>query len=350
MEIFYAIFIGNSILVTELNYPRIFQLTNELKQRLDVDKTIDVFVYEQGTFNAYMRRLFFRRAVFLNSEVLESGVSDDEVRWVVGRFVGYWRAQKDAGLAGWLIRMTERLGVFNLLIFPYERALVYTGDRLGLAVIGGDISTALAAMQKLLVGRQLGYSVNPLGLIDQHRRVKGFIFPFLARVPIPYPHTTARYVDMLAFAKRTYPEPFSRFYAANPGLPDDVQQLSSEQGSLASIVRGLGALLLLFVLLVLSLAIVAGVDRPLLIRFMPHPSDGDIDSSAAFNPSSTDPNTSATAPADTSSPPATTSDSSAAPADGTTTDQTTTSDQNNSSQTSGTQSSTDNPPPPPPPQ
>ena len=104
------------------------QVSPELKVKLGHPKPIHIFVYEHGSFNAYMSFLFFRRAIFLNSELLETGVSDNEVRWIVGRFIGYLRAREQAGAAGWLVRGAERLLVFNLFLLPYERAMVYTGE------------------------------------------------------------------------------------------------------------------------------------------------------------------------------------------------------------------------------
>jgi len=238
-ETAYAHFRGNAIMVSELNYPRIHNLTQELKETLGVTRNVYVFVYEQGSFNAFLMRLFFRRAVFLNSEILETGVSDDEVRWLVGRFVGYLRCQRRSGPAGWLIRMTQQLGFTGVFTLPYDRAMVYTGDRLALAAIGGDISTAASAMQKLFVGRLLGYSVNPVGLVEQHRQIKGSLFGFWARLASPFPHMTARFVDLVAFAKRRYPEQFERFEAANPGLAPDIDQLSAEHYSGADVAKGL---------------------------------------------------------------------------------------------------------------
>ncbi len=246
-EVIYAVFIGNSILVSELNYPRILGLSEEIREALSVRKTYSIFVYQEGEFNAAMIRLFFRRAIFLNSEILETGVSDDEVRWIVGRFVGYWRVQQDTGFVGWLIRMTQKTLILNALILPYERAMVYTGDRLGLAAIGGDIASAVSAMQKLLVGRLLGYSVNPVGVVEQARQVKGSLFAFLARLPSAYPHTIIRYVDLISFAKRRFPDQFARFDAANPGIPDDLDALSGERTSgisMAKMAAYVGSLIL----------------------------------------------------------------------------------------------------------
>lgn len=231
-RILFARFMGNSILVSELNYPRVYHLGEDLRARIGYKKPVNIFVYEQGNFNAYLMKFFFyRRAVFLNSELLEAGVTDDELRWLIGRFVGYLRARRQAGFWGWTIRAAQPLVIFNLFLLPYERALVYTGDRIALAIINGDISSAIAAMQKLLVGRQLGYSVNPNGLLDQHRKVKGSVFAFLARVGTAFPHTTARYVDLIQFAKERFPEQFQRFDAQNPGLPEDIQPLTALPGA-----------------------------------------------------------------------------------------------------------------------
>jgi hypothetical protein len=227
-RVMFAYFMGNSILVSELNYPRIHRIGEDLKAAIGYKKKVNIFVYEQGNFNAYLMKFFFyRRAVFLNSELLEAGVTDDEVRWLVGRFIGYLRARQKAGFWGWTIRAAQHLVVFNLFLLPYERALVYTGDRIALAVISGDLSTAISAMQKIFVGRQLGYSVNPNGMVDQHRLVKGSIFALFARLFMAFPHMTARYVDLISFAKERYPAQFGRFEAENPGLPSDLRPLTA---------------------------------------------------------------------------------------------------------------------------
>lgn len=227
-RVLFAYFLGNSILVSELNYPRIHHIAEDLKAVISYQKPVNVFVYEQGNFNAFMIKFFFfRRAVFLNSELLETGVSDDELRWLIGRFIGYLRARRQAGFWGWTIRAAQKLLVFNVFLLPYERALVYTGDRIALAVINGDISCAIAAMQKLFVGRQLGYSVNPNGLVDQHRQVKGSFFAFMARISTAFPHMTARYVDLIGFAKERYAAPYERFEADNPGIPNDLKALTA---------------------------------------------------------------------------------------------------------------------------
>lgn len=227
MRVLFAYLIGNAILVSEINYPRINTISEEMKNAIGFNKKVYIFVYESRSFNAYMKHIFFRRAIFLNSELLENGVSDDELRWIVGRFVGYLRARRQAGVLGWMIRAAQHLLIFNIFLLPYERAMVYTGDRLACVAINGDIASAISTMQKLLVGRELGYSINPEGIIDQQRQIKGSFFAFLARFLQAFPHMTARYVDLIVFSMIFFPTQFARFAAANPGLPTDLPLLAS---------------------------------------------------------------------------------------------------------------------------
>jgi hypothetical protein len=223
----FAHLVGTTVLVSKLNYPRIHAIVEELKVSMGYEKPVYVFVYESSSFNAFLRHMFFRRAIFLNSELLETGVSDNEMRWLVGRFIGYLRARRQAGVLGWLIRAAQHALVFNLFLLPYERAMVYTGDRLAVAAIDGDLSSAVSAMQKIFVGRELGYSINPEGIIEQQRMILGTFFAFLARMASAFPHVTSRYVDLMVFGKTFYPAQYARFEAANPGLPADLMKLGA---------------------------------------------------------------------------------------------------------------------------
>src|SRR5207248_3802760 len=71
------------------------------------------------------------------------------------------------------------------------------------------------------------YSVNPEGLIKQQREIKGTFFAFMARLPSHFPHMTARYVDLIVFAKVFFPAQFANFESANPGLPADLVYLAT---------------------------------------------------------------------------------------------------------------------------
>ncbi len=217
-EIIYASYLANWILVSEHNYPRLYELLLEMKQKIGVTEKVDIIVHKQDVFSAGFEMLFARRAIYIGSELLAQGVTDDEVRWLIGRFLGYVRAKRRMGPLRYVITLGESLLLFNFFIYPYIRATVYTGDRVGLAAIGGDISTAISAMNKLMVGREVGYSVNPAGMVRQYRRVKGSLFAFLARIGWPFPHLLARYVDLIGFTEREYPAQAEQFANMNPSF------------------------------------------------------------------------------------------------------------------------------------
>lgn len=219
VEISYATLLGHWVLVSEDNYPRLYNILREVQEYVGFTKHIDILVYEQKNFIAAFRFLYLaRRVIFIPSELLESGVSDDELRWIIGRQIGWMRARRRMGPLRYAIAVVEQLGFMNLLIYPYVRATHYTGDRVGLAVVNGDISTAISAMNKLMVGRELGYSVNPAGVVRQYRRTKGSFFAFLARLFSQQPYTTARYTDLIGYAEQQFPSQAEQFASMNPSF------------------------------------------------------------------------------------------------------------------------------------
>lgn len=235
LNVLYASFVSNSVLVSDRNYPRIAAILAQTKQELGFNKQVHIFVYQQGEFNAAFRRFFARRAIFMNSELLDMGVTDREIKWIIARFVGQVKVKHKLGPLSWVIALAQRLIIFNLFILPYERATAYTGDRLALATIDGDINSAVTAFNKLLVGRQLGYSIDPSGIIQQNRKVKGSFFAFLARIGGALPHTISRYVDLIGFAAKAFPDRFRQFAAENPSL----QPMVGASGGRADLSKGL---------------------------------------------------------------------------------------------------------------
>jgi Zn-dependent protease with chaperone function len=220
-NIIYYNYVSNMIMVSDKNFPRSWGILEEVRREVGYPRKITMFVYESKHFNAWLMRLFLRRAIFLNSEILEEGVSDAEIRYIIGYFAGYLTYQRRAGIIGRIIFVAQHFFIFNLFIAAYHRAMVLSGDRLALMLIGGDINTAAMAMQKLFVGRTLGYSLNPVGIYEQRRMIKGSFFSFLARLGSFFPHAITRFVELVEFSRSNLPADFRKFEASNPGIPTD---------------------------------------------------------------------------------------------------------------------------------
>ena len=103
-----------------------------------------------------------------------------------------------------MLSASEKLAVLNLLFYPYERAVVLSGDRIGLALIDGDIAAAIGALNKLSVGVQAGPLVNPAGILRQHEELKT-VFGFIAHIYSAHPDLPRRYREILNFARERYP-------------------------------------------------------------------------------------------------------------------------------------------------
>ena len=96
--------------------------------------------------------------------------------------------------------------IFNILLYPYERATKLSGDRMGLAMIDGDICTAVHAMIKLVVGSEIADQVNVKSFIAQERIFGREFFCWLRRALSTFPHHTTRVTELIRFAMERYPQ------------------------------------------------------------------------------------------------------------------------------------------------
>ncbi|MEP6342195.1 MAG: hypothetical protein ABJ275_02685 [Maricaulaceae bacterium] len=220
LKLFIAHHMNNSVLVTETSFPEIWDAINEAKEHFGYNKTVDAYVFEAGTYNIGLLPLLGRKALMFNSELMADDSDVNEKRFLVGRFVG--------GLAskhyrfGWLeflINSVEKIVIFNIVLYPYERSVIYTGDQLGLHFIHGDTTSAVSVLTKLMVGKDIASKVNTESIIKQGYISRGSFFSWLARMLSPFPHTISRVRNILEFAHRLYDQ--------NPG--DTVKHLDSNE-------------------------------------------------------------------------------------------------------------------------
>ncbi|MEQ9316936.1 MAG: M48 family metallopeptidase [Henriciella sp.] len=217
-----ANFLGNFVRVSEHNFPQIARWSDEVRAEIGYSKPIDVFVYEEGSFNAALVPILKKKAVLLNSETVHNS-GETELKWILGRFVGYLKGKK---MRFWLFEVFlnsfENLLLFNFFLYPYERAAVLTGDRIGAYAAGFNQPRVLAAMTKLMVGPDVVGHVTPQGIAEQDAmlRRKPF-FSLMARLFSPFPHMTRRYTEMLLFfreAGQDVPEVAAIAQSARPAI------------------------------------------------------------------------------------------------------------------------------------
>ena len=202
-NLIYVQFIGNSVRVDEHSFPEIHQAAQEICQIIGYNKEIDIFIYEEGSFNAMLVPFLKKKAVVLNSETVH-GASTTEIRWLIGRFVGYLQGKKLRFMwAEILLNSLENTWVFNLFLYPYERAAVLTGDRIGAYAVDYNEEAIVSSLNKLMVGPDISHRVNTQSLYQQYQELKSkSFFSLLARLYIPFPHMIRRVAEMHMFLEQ----------------------------------------------------------------------------------------------------------------------------------------------------
>jgi Zn-dependent protease with chaperone function len=209
-----AILIGGSVRVSQDNFPEIYDVLLEVKKRLKYNKKIDIYIVEDGSVNAFLFSCFQTRFIVLNSAVV-AGMPMEKCRnewiWVIGRFVGALRVKHlRFDLLAAVVSGIEQLKVFNLLILPYQRAVQYSGDQIGVALCG-DLNASFSAFNKLLVGKDIAGQVQFKGLVQQASQLKMSFFGWISKALSSHPHMTSRYLNLVAFARCHYPEKYGDF-------------------------------------------------------------------------------------------------------------------------------------------
>lgn len=202
LRLYVASCMTNMVEVSEASFPEALAAIRDAQSHFGYHQPISAYVYQEGEYNASLMPLLNTKILLLNSEILRAENSDTELRFLVGRFVGALASRHFR--FGWLellINSVEKFWIFNILLYPYERATKLTGDRLGLAMTGGDVDTALLVMIKLVVGTDIADRVNVRAFIEQGVKYEGSFFAWLARALSPFPHHTKRVHELVLFAR-----------------------------------------------------------------------------------------------------------------------------------------------------
>ncbi len=205
-----AHWMNNFVRVSAASFPEANDAIKEAKELFGYNRTVEAYVHEDGSYNASILSLLNTKILLLNSELLRNENTKDELRFIVGRFVGALAAKHFR--FGWLqffINSVEKLLIFNILLFPYERATKLSGDRMGLRMIDGNTRVAVRSMMKMAVGSEIADRVNIRAYVAQGRKYNGSFFGWLARAFSSFPHHCTRVSELIVFAKQKYPRSVS---------------------------------------------------------------------------------------------------------------------------------------------
>ena len=207
---------ANAVKVSENNFAEIYQTVEEVRNLLDYQKSVPVFIIEEGSVNAFFAKFFRIKFIILSSRLAESMTNENiiQMKWIITRFIGSLKTRQfKEELLMFIFNSIESLQVFNFFLLPFSRATQYSGDNIGLLVCE-DLDEVILAFNKLMLGKHLAKDINFKGLLEQGQEIEGSVFTFLARMGSTHPHMINRYLNLLAFAERKFPDQFIKYTKA----------------------------------------------------------------------------------------------------------------------------------------
>lgn len=209
LQLHRANLLGNAMRVTPESLPELHAVLEEVRAQLGYDRRVDVYVTDRVDGLMTLTSLFGTRVILMEGDLVATlleGEKRRELTFLVARFIGSLRSRRDrVAPLRLLVTLARPIGLVNVFLWPYDRAVVHTGDQIGLAV-SGDLDASLNALDRLLVGGTLGPRVRDGGVFDQATHVRRRRLPRLAQLFNRQPHLANRYVNLMAFAERHAPE------------------------------------------------------------------------------------------------------------------------------------------------
>jgi Zn-dependent protease with chaperone function len=214
---------ANLVQVSEHNFPEVKAIVDECRHGLGYEPTVELYV-QQGDANAFLYKFFSRKFMVVQADFIEEA-SRPELVWLIGRFVGMLKAKHDRlSLLTALVGVSEKFFFMNLFLYPYERAVVYSADQMGL-FLSQDLNASLLALNRLVVGKNLNRHVTSEGLLQQRLAIRGRFLPWLARVMSTHPHHVDRHANLFRFAEQEMPQVMESYRAAPRRLPPRLFEL-----------------------------------------------------------------------------------------------------------------------------
>lgn len=189
--------IGNSLLITEDQFPDIYEILEENAKQLNLKKT-KIFLYQDPYINAYTIGFFPPYSIVLTSALVES-LSRDEIDFVIGHEMGHIKF----GHAKYLSLISpvgKDVAFISWLYSSWQRKSEYTADRVGF-VLTDKIRPAISVMVKLTVGLKLSKLVNIDSLINQIQESGKGLLTRTSELLLTHPYTTNRIKSLVLFSK-----------------------------------------------------------------------------------------------------------------------------------------------------
>lgn len=199
--------LGNSLQISEHQFPEIYSIAKECANILDVKRVPRVFITQDPTMNAYTMGFISPYTLVLNSGLVEN-LSLDELRVVIGHEMGHVKFKHSMILS--LIAPIGRNFAFSDLLFGFwGRKTEYTCDRCAL-ICAKEEKTVLRTLVKIAAGAKIGQGVDLDKLVLQLQDAKAHRIDRLGELLVSHPYIMKRIWEIIKFSYQYNPAPCKR--------------------------------------------------------------------------------------------------------------------------------------------
>lgn len=209
LQVFRSRLLGGAVRVSEATFPDLQSIFDEVRTRLNYHKQVDVYVMDKVDGGSSMTSYLGTRLILIEGGLAAELLCEErhaELVYLIGRHIGQLKARHQRlTLIMLAISMVHSTKFLQFFLAPYYRATVKSGDQIAAACCG-DIRATAGMMNRLLVGKELGPRLVIKGVLDQATAVRRRWLPRLAQLFMNNPHSTNRYLNLLAFFARVAPD------------------------------------------------------------------------------------------------------------------------------------------------
>ncbi len=214
--------LGRAAQVTPGTFPVLSAAISEVRQQLGYLRPADVFVSATAR-RALLTSTFGPHVLVIGGDLaadLSKPGNRAQLDFALATFFGTLKARSLAWLPARVAIDVLRLScVLNVLVAPWDRAIVYTGDQVAAACCG-TLDESVIALSRLLATPDCAASADVTGLLRQAASVRRRRF---RRLPLLYarsPRLTDRYLNLLSFAGHAAPHEARAFHQERAGGTD----------------------------------------------------------------------------------------------------------------------------------
>lgn len=194
-----AALLMNLVEVNEDNFSKVFQIINDTKEILDYKKTIVAYVWSGSQVGLTIFHHLDKKILIIESALLEDNPSEDILRFSIMFHVARLKTKSEYfSILTKIISGIENLWVLNIFLYPFERATVYTADRIAM-IYSGQSDYAEKSFSREMVGTELYEDINISRVAEQGIQCRGF-FAWLARSYSPTPGYSHRFIELKKFS------------------------------------------------------------------------------------------------------------------------------------------------------